>query len=90
LFESIARFECRYVKVTSNAPASTQWDIVAVVGTNLAPAFEELIRQVAQGDLLHNDDTTVKILELMGQVHDQRRSQTTPRLVPISSGMTEH
>jgi len=26
-----------------------------------------LIRQAAQGDVLHNDDTTVKILELMGQ-----------------------
>lgn len=47
-------------------PASTQWDIVSAVATNLAPAFEELIRQAAQGDVLHNDDTTVKILELMG------------------------
>jgi transposase len=48
-------------------PASTQWDIVQAVANNLAPAFEELIRQAAQGDVLHNDDTTVKILELMGQ-----------------------
>ena len=48
-------------------PASTQWDIVKAVATNLAPAFDELIRQAAQGDVLHNDDTTVKILELMGQ-----------------------
>jgi hypothetical protein len=48
-------------------PASTQWDIVQAVATNLAPAFDELIRQAAQGDVLHNDDTTVKILELMGQ-----------------------
>jgi transposase len=47
-------------------PASTQWDIVHVVAANLAPAFDELIRQAAQGDVLHNDDTTVKILELMG------------------------
>jgi transposase len=47
-------------------PASTQWDIVQAVATNLAPAFEELIRQAAQGEVLHNDDTTVKILELMG------------------------
>src|SRR5262249_37230109 len=31
------------------------------------PAFDELIRQAAQGDVLHNDDTTVKILELMGR-----------------------
>ena len=48
-------------------PASTQWDIVQAVAANLAPAFAELIRQAAQGDVLHNDDTTVKILELMGQ-----------------------
>src|SRR5208282_4653838 len=34
---------------------------------NLGPAHEELIRQAAQGQVLHNDDTTVKILELMGQ-----------------------
>jgi transposase len=48
-------------------PASTQWDIVHAVAANLAPAFAELIRQAAQGDVLHNDDTTVKILELMGE-----------------------
>jgi transposase len=48
-------------------PASTQWDIVRAVAANLAPAFTELIRQAAQGDVLHNDDTTVKILELMDQ-----------------------
>jgi transposase len=47
-------------------PASTQWDIVHAVAADLAPAFAELIRQAAQGDVLHNDDTTVKILELMG------------------------
>jgi transposase len=48
-------------------PASTQWDIVHAVAASLSPAFDELIRQAAQGEVLHNDDTTVKILELMGQ-----------------------
>ena len=48
-------------------PASTQWDIVHAIVADLTPAFDELIRQAAQGDVLHNDDTTVKILELMGQ-----------------------
>jgi transposase len=48
-------------------PASTQWDIVEATAENLAPAFEELVRQAAQGEVLHNDDTTVKILELMGE-----------------------
>ena len=48
-------------------PASTQWDIVRAVAASLTPAFDELIRQAAQGDVLYNDDTTVKILELMGE-----------------------
>jgi transposase len=48
-------------------PASTQWDVVAAAARLLTPAFDELVRQAAQGDVLHNDDTTVKILALMGQ-----------------------
>jgi hypothetical protein len=48
-------------------PASTQWDIVHAFAAGITPAWEELIRQAAQGDVIHNDDTTVKILELMGQ-----------------------
>jgi transposase len=47
-------------------PASTQWDVVEAVAGSLAPVLDELIRQAAQGEVLHNDDTTVKILELMG------------------------
>jgi transposase len=48
-------------------PASTQWDIVNAVAGTVEPAFNELIRQAAQGQVLHNDDTTVKILEFMGK-----------------------
>ena len=47
--------------------ASTQWEIVAAGASALAPAYEEHIRQAAQGDVVYNDDTTVKILELMGK-----------------------
>ena len=53
--------------------ASTQWDIVHAAASLIAPAYEELIRQAAQGDVVYNDDTTVKILELMGQ-----RAKKTP------------
>jgi transposase len=48
-------------------PASTQWDIVHMKAEQIEPAFEELVRQAADGDVLHNDDTTVKILEMMGK-----------------------
>lgn len=53
--------------------ASTQWDIVHAAAPLIAPAYAELIRQAAHGEVLHNDDTTVRILELMGQ-----RARTTP------------
>ena len=46
-------------------PASTQWDIVADQAERAEPVFEELLRQAAQGDVLYNDDTTIKILALM-------------------------
>jgi transposase len=38
-------------------PASTQWDIVEAVAGSLAPVLDELIRQAAQGEVLHNDDS---------------------------------
>jgi transposase len=47
-------------------PASTQWEIVHAKAEKIEPAFAELIRQAAQGEVVFNDDTTVKILELMG------------------------
>ena len=47
--------------------ASTQWDIVHAAASLLTPAYEELVRRAAQGEVLHNDDTTVRILELMGE-----------------------
>jgi hypothetical protein len=46
--------------------ASTQWEIVSGSAVKLQPAFDELVRQAAQGEIVQNDDTTVKILQLMG------------------------
>ena len=48
-------------------PAATQWDIVAATARQLAPAYTALVRQAAQGAVLHNDDTTMRILERMGK-----------------------
>jgi hypothetical protein len=56
-------------------PASTQWEIVAAAYESLTPVYEELIRQAAQGELLHHDDTNVKILELMGEGAKQKAFQ---------------
>jgi hypothetical protein len=48
-------------------PASTQWDIVNDTARMIEPVYDELIRQAACGKVLHNDDTTMKILALMGK-----------------------
>ncbi len=48
-------------------PASTQWDLVRAQSKPLEPAWVELLRQAARGDVVYNDDTTVKILEMMGK-----------------------
>jgi transposase len=45
-------------------PAATQWEIVSASAAVLAPAHQELIHQAAQGQILHNDDTTMKVLAL--------------------------
>lgn len=48
-------------------PASTQWELVASHAALLEPAHQELIRQAAQGEVLYNDDTTMKILALAAE-----------------------
>src|SRR5665811_303944 len=42
--------------------SSTQWEIVEEVARKIAPAYRELISIAAQGDVIHNDDTVMKIL----------------------------
>ncbi len=48
-------------------PAATQWDIVAAQAEHAEPVFDEMARQAAQGDVVYNDDTTVRILAMMGR-----------------------
>jgi transposase len=45
-------------------PAATQWEIVEHSADRIEPVFEEMIHRAAQGRVLHNDDTTMKVLEL--------------------------
>jgi hypothetical protein len=43
-------------------PAATQWEVVEEAAEVVKPARDELIRQAAQGEVLHNDDTSMKVL----------------------------
>jgi transposase len=48
-------------------PAATQWELVRDGAKLLAPAHEELIHEAACGEVVHNDDTTMKVLELTAE-----------------------
>jgi len=64
-------------------PAATQWEIVAQTAGILAPALQEMIRQAAQGQILHNDDTTMKVLSL-GNTAAEPAAPTTEPAAPAA------
>ena len=57
-------------------PASTQWEIVEEAATLIAPAHAELIRQAAQGEVLHNDDTSMKVMTLRRETSGEAEERT--------------
>ena len=60
------RLEKLQASLKTPLPASTQWEIVRDHAPILEPVYAELRRQAASGAVLHNDDTSVRILALMG------------------------
>ena len=76
-------------------PATTQWELVKEGAELLAPAHDELVRQAAQGKVLYNDDTTMKVLELSAEQRaaaaadeetDGRTGVFTSGIVSVSNG----
>jgi hypothetical protein len=64
-------------------PPPTQWGIVEHAARWMTPAFQELIRQAAQAKVVHNDDTKMKVLELMaGARHDADEADDDERDKP--------
>lgn len=55
-------------------PAATQWEVVRDGAQDLLPVYEELVRLAAQGEVLHNDDTPMKILAHMAE-NKERKEQ---------------
>ena len=53
-------------------PAATQWEIVEEEAELIQPAHAELIRQAAQGAVLYNDDTSMRVLRLEREPDDER------------------
>jgi len=62
-------------------PAATQWEIVEEEAELLQPARDELIRQAAQGEVVHNDDTSMRVLRLAREASDERTGVFTSGIV---------
>jgi transposase len=70
--------------------ATTQWQIVERSADRIKPVWEEMIRQAAQGRVLHHDDTTMKVLALTGSSRDPTDSdpaQASDRMGVFTSGI---
>ncbi len=67
-------------------PAATQWEVVADAAELIKPAHDKLIRQAAQGEVLHNDDTSMRVLRLEREPSDQRTGVFTSGIVATDAG----
>jgi hypothetical protein len=70
-------------------PASTQWEIVEEAAELIKPARDELIREAAQGEVLHNDDTSMKVLALGRVIAEEAGERTgifTSEVVSTAEG----
>lgn len=67
-------------------PAATQWEIVEEAAELIRPVHEELIRQAAQGEVLHNDDTSMRVLHLAREPTDERTGVFTSGVVSVADG----
>lgn len=64
---------------------STQWDVIERMADRIHPVFTELIRQAAQGKILHNDDTSIKIQALIAE--NQNNKDKPSRTGMFTSGV---
>jgi transposase len=67
-------------------PAATQWEVVEEAAELLKPARDELIRQGAQGEVIHNDDTSMRVLRLAREPSDERTGVFTSGIVSTAQG----
>jgi transposase len=69
-------------------PATTQWDLMAAAAKLLRCVLEELIRQAAQGSVMHNDDTSMRILRMTRESGDKRTGTFTSGIVSLVGAWT--
>jgi len=63
--------------------ATTQWELMEAAATIIRAAWEELIRQAAQGSVMYNDDTGMRILRLNREPGDKRTGTFTTGIISV-------
>jgi transposase len=66
-------------------PDATQWEIVAGASDGARCMYGELQRQAAQGEVLHNDDTPMRILELTQERRQIQASGQEPAAKAVTT-----
>jgi hypothetical protein len=69
------RLEQHQASLRTPVPASTQSELLTEAFGKLTSVLEELIRQAAQFEILHNDDTGMKILAILAQIKKCRNQE---------------
>jgi transposase len=64
-------------------PASTQWELMEAAAKWLQPVLEELIRVAARGGVMHNDDTSMRVLRMERGPDEKRTGTFTTGIVAI-------
>jgi len=74
-------------------PESTQWELVAALAEVVQPVFTALVALAANATLIHNDDTTMRVLELRRagsataeEIDPQRKGTFTTNLLAEVAG----
>ena len=57
-------------------PSSTQWDMLERLGNIAYPVYRAMLKLAASGVQFHNDDTNVKVLDLIKRIREEDRERT--------------
>src|SRR5271165_5553576 len=77
------RMERLETQLGTPLPAATQWELMEAAAKQLKRIWGEFIRQAAQGSVVHNDDTGMRILKLVRNTGDGRTGTFTSGIVSI-------
>lgn len=65
-------------------PASTQYELLEDAATLLKPVHQEMMRQAAQAQVVHTDDTSMKILKVERNPNDPRTGLFSSGIVAVA------